>query len=360
MAIPKQRYKAHVIFWLVTLALFFTAVLALREVLLPFVLGLAVAYLLNPAVNKITSFGVSRAIAALSILCGFLLVVGGIIGAMSPIVYHEFLDLYQDLPLYIEKLWSLTAPVTQMIGEHIGTATDAQNIQALLKQNAGSAAQVAQYILGKIAGGGQAVLDMISIAIFMPVVAYYMMKEWPKIAAWVCGLIPRPMEKTVLGLLADIDGKISGFVRGQITVAFVLGLTYAVGLTVIGLKYGFVIGLSTGLLSIIPMVGSAIGLVMGVSVAWFQSSDIMFVGMVGAVFAAGQVLEGNVLTPKLVGDSVGLHPLWIFFALLAGGSLLGLLGMFLAVPVAAVIGVLLCFALKQYKASEYYAPAAKD
>ncbi len=163
-----------------------------------------------------------------------------------------------------------------------------------------------------------------------------------------------------MDLLKQIDQKLSGFVRGQISVAVMLGVAYAIALTIAGLKYGFMIGLMSGLLSVIPMVGSAVGLIVSVAVAWFQAGDIVFVGIIAAIFIAGQVIEGNFLTPKLVGDSVGLHPLWVFFALLAGGSLLGILGMFLAVPVAAVIGVLLSFAIYKYKQSAYYLDAVLE
>ena len=166
--------------------------------------------------------------------------------------------------------------------------------------------------------------------------------------------MPRHSEGVIMGLLKQIDQKLSGFVRGQITVAVFLGVSYAIALSIAGLKYGILIGLTSGLLSVIPMVGSAIGLVVSVGVAWFQTGEISFVVIIAAIFIVGQLIEGNFLTPKLVGESVGMHPLWVFFALLAGGSLLGILGMFLAVPVAAVVGVLLSFALKKYKSSAYY------
>lgn len=157
-----------------------------------------------------------------------------------------------------------------------------------------------------------------------------------------------------MDLLKQIDAKLSGFVRGQITVAVMLGLGYALALSLAGLKYGFLIGLTSGLLSVIPMVGSVVGLIISVLVAWFQAGEIGFVVLIAGIFIAGQLIEGNFLTPKLVGDSVGLHPLWVFFALLAGGSLLGVLGMFVAVPIAAVIGVLLSYGLHQYRKSAYY------
>src|SRR5690606_21553831 len=153
-------------------------------------------------------------------------------------------------------------------------------------------------------------------------------------------------EATIRNLLRQIDTKISGFIRGQITVAFILGIVYAVSLSIAGLNYGFLIGLGAGLFSVIPFVGSTLGLIVAVGVAWFQTAgDWTYTAIIAAIFLAGQFIEGNFLTPKLVGDSVGLHPLWVLFALLAGGSLFGIVGMLLAVPVAAVIGVLVCCAI---------------
>ena len=166
--------------------------------------------------------------------------------------------------------------------------------------------------------------------------------------------MPRHHKDTITDLLKKIDVKLAGFVRGQVSVAVILGVVYAVALSVAGLKYGFLIGLCSGLLSIIPMVGSTLGFFVSVLVAWFQTGEISYTAIIGGIFLAGQIIEGNFLTPKLVGNSVGLHPLWVFFALLAGGSLFGILGMLLAVPVAASAGVLINFAIKRYKDSSYY------
>ena len=185
------------------------------------------------------------------------------------------------------------------------------------------------------------------------------MKEWEHIMAWGEDLLPRDNKDTIKDLLKQIDAKISGFVRGQISVAVILGIAYAIALTIAGLKYGALIGLAAGLLSIIPMVGSAIGLVVSIVVAYFQSFDLTYVAIIAAIFFAGQIIEGNILSPKIVGDSVGLHPLWVFFALLAGGALFGVLGMLLAVPVAAIAGVLLAFAIMQYKSSPLYKGKSK-
>jgi predicted PurR-regulated permease PerM len=164
-------------------------------------------------------------------------------------------------------------------------------------------------------------------------------------------------------MMRRIDQKLSGFVRGQITVALMLGTLYALALMIAGLNYGFLIGIISGVLSIIPLVGSTVGLLMAVLVAWFQTGgEWVFVGGIAAIFLVGQMIEGNILTPKLVGDSVGLHPLWVMFALMAGAALFGILGMLLAVPVAAIVGVLAGAGIAQYKSSALYGrpPVSSD
>jgi len=166
--------------------------------------------------------------------------------------------------------------------------------------------------------------------------------------------LPRENKDTIKDLLLRMNQKISGFVRGQLMVAAVLGVAYAIALSLMGLKYGFLIGIGAGVLNIIPLVGSSVGLLVGVLVAWLQGGDWIYVLGVAGIFLAGQLIEGNFLTPRFVGKSVGLHPLWVFFALMAGGALFGIVGIMLAVPVTAVIGVLAGFAISQYKDSPYY------
>lgn len=356
MSVQPLKPSTHAIFWAGAVTALVLSIMLFKAVLLPFVMGIAVAYLLNPTVNKFSEIGIARGPAALIILFSFLILIGGFIGIVSPILYRELAQFTKDLPDYIEKFWEMLTPFTAKLEEYVGTV-EKENIEALLKENAGSATAFAKVVVGKIAAGGQALADILSVAVFMPIVAYFMMKEWPAVTKWVHDLMPRHSEKTIMTLLSQIDEKLSGFVRGQITVAVMLGIGYAIALTLAGLKYGFMIGLFSGFLSVIPMVGSAVGLIVSVAVAWFQAGEITYVVIIAAIFLAGQVIEGNFLTPKLVGDSVGLHPLWVFFALLAGGSLLGILGMFLAVPIAASIGVLLAFMISRYKVSAYYLEA---
>lgn len=335
-----------------------------KSVLLPFVLGLAVAYLLNPLVHKFRKVKIARGPAALIILLSFLLFVVVLVSLAAPVLYRQSIQLAQDTPGYIDSLWTMLQPISQQVMTALNIEADI-DIKTLLKDNAGTTLDVVKKILGGLASGGQALFDVFFVFTVMPIVAYFVMKEWDHITAFVEDLLPRDHKNTIKDLLKQIDTKISGFVRGQISVAFILGVAYAIALTIAGLKYGFLIGLTAGFLSIIPMVGSTLGLIVSVAVAWFQSGELSYVAIIGGIFVVGQLIEGNILTPKIVGDGVGLHPLWIFFALLAGGALFGILGMLIAVPVAAIVGVLLSFAIAQYKSSPLYKgkpkpkPAAK-
>ena len=345
--------RNHFIFWSLALVAFIALIMLFKSALLPFVLGTAIAYLLNPAVNKLGDFGFPRWLGALSILSGFLFVVVALLLVISPIIYDQLVQFSKEIPGYVDRLWVFIAPYSNQMQAMLGQE-NAIGIENILREHSHAALNIANVILAHLASGSQSVFGALSVLVFMPIVAYFMMKEWPHITQWIDDLMPRDSKKIITGLLREIDQKLSAFVRGQISVAAFLGIAYAIALSIAGLKYGFLIGITAGLLSIIPMLGSIVGLLIAVIVAFFQSGDLSFVALIAGIFIAGQLIEGNILTPKIVGKSVGLHPLWIFFALLVGGGLFGILGMLLAVPLAAVIGVLATFGITQYKASPYY------
>jgi predicted PurR-regulated permease PerM len=349
-----MKLSTQYFFWLVAPLILLVLISVFRDVLLPFVLGGAIAYLLNPIVEYLTRKGMGRPSAAIFILGLFFLMVGGILMLLTPVLFHEAAGFIKSFPLYLEKLKAFIEVRIAWIEERMGDDITAQ-IQTVLQDNAGKALQVGKGVLGGITSGGGAVMDFFTTLFITPIAAYFFIKEWPRVTDWVENLIPREHLATVHDLLGQIDRKIAGFVRGQISVCSALGAFYAVALSIAGLQYGFVIGVATGVLSVIPFVGSTIGLLTSVTVAYFGSDgNLIFTGVVAAIFFFGQFVEGNFLTPKLMGDSVGLHPLWIIFALMAGGSLMGILGMFLAVPVTASIGVLAAFAISEYKKSQYF------
>lgn len=342
-------------FWGCAVLILVLLVILFKSVLLPFVLGGTIAYLLNPFVHKLGKKGLKREMAAICILGGFFICLAVLLAIISPILYREAMGFIEEAPGYADKIRALAEPRINWIQEQLGYKITTEQVQTAIQENMDKALQLGKGVIGGVAMGGMAIVDFLTTFLITPIAAYFFMKEWPHIVKWVKGIIPRDQIATVSRLGKKIDLKISGFVRGQITICMALGLAYAIALSIAGLNYGFVIGLGTGVLSIIPFVGSTLGLVTSVTVAFLQSGgDMTFVIIIACIFFAGQFIEGNFVTPKLMGDSVGLHPLWIIFALMAGGSLLGLLGMFLAVPVAASIGVLVNFAVSEYKKSPYY------
>jgi predicted PurR-regulated permease PerM len=227
-------------------------------------------------------------------------------------------------------------------------------LRAGAEQFAGEAVNWTARVVRGVLSGGLALFDVLSVVLITPIVAFYLLRDWDKLTAAVESWLPREHRQVILGQVREVDRTLAGFVRGQASVCLALGVFYALALTAVGLNFGLVVGLAAGFLSFVPFVGSLVGFASSVGIAMFQYDDWLMVGVVAGIFIFGQAVEGNVLTPKLVGDRVGLHPVWVMFALLAGGSLFGFLGVLLAVPVAAVIGVLVRFLLGQYLASRYY------
>jgi predicted PurR-regulated permease PerM len=347
----------HARFWVVALLAMLGVVWVLGDILLPFIAGAAIAYLLGPIVGRMIRAGVPRIAAAGLILTAFFIVLGAILALILPFAYRELMQLAKNLPTYTVAAQEHLVPYIEWVRAHFPNQFpegDLSAYQETMKQNIGKIFTVGGNIVGGVVSGGQAVVGAATFLVLAPIVAFFMMAEWVRVTKWIDDMIPRGSYAVIRDLLTQIDRKLSGFVRGQVMVSLFLGILYAVALTLAGLKFGFLIGLMAGVLSIIPLVGSTIGLIVSVLVAWFQSGDIGYVGIIGAIFLVGQLLEGNVITPRIMGKSVGLHPLWILFALLAGGALFGIVGMLLAVPVAAVIGVLGSFAIAQYKDSPYY------
>lgn len=351
--------KTYFLFWCGAIALLLGFVWIFNDILTPFVLGIVIAYLLNPFLKRFSNKGFKRTTGAAIVTVLFYSLLIALVAIIAPIVAKESAELIEKMPEYLDKLFKLVAPYTVWFQENIGE-NYIEDAKLFLKDNATKILSLSGGVAGGLAAGGQAVVSMLTILVLTPLVSFFMMREWPAITDWVEDLIPRQHEKMIQDLIDQIDTKLAGFIRGQLTVAFFLGLIYAVALTIAGLNYGFLIGITAGILSIIPLVGSTLGLLVSVAVAWFQAGELSYVGIIAAIFIVGQIVEGNILSPKLLGDSVGLHPLWILFALMAGGALFGILGMLLAVPVAAIVGVFGGFAIKQYKSTPLYQKRASE
>jgi predicted PurR-regulated permease PerM len=277
-----------------------------------------------------------------------------VISLVAPILADQLFAFVDNIPKYMDRLQALISGsnrewLNKIFGAQAGDP--GRSVGGLVAQGASWLAA----FLVSLWSGGRALVSVFSLLVITPVVAFYLLCDWERLVATVDGWIPVQQRETVRGLACEMDVAIAGFVRGQAVICLILGVFYAIGLTLCGLHFGFLIGFGTGVMSFIPFVGALTGFVVagGVAVAQFWpdwSSILMVVG----VFAVGQVLEGYFLTPNLVGKRVGLHPVWLMFALLAFGYLFGFVGLLVAVPLAAAIGVLIRFALRQYLASPLY------
>ncbi|HEV2605105.1 MAG TPA: AI-2E family transporter [Microvirga sp.] len=346
-------------FWVAFVVLTTLALWLLRDILLPFVAGFALAYLLDPLADRLQRLGVGRLASTIIILVLFILVVVLALVLLVPLVGQQVAAFVARLPSYAARLQALAAEQGGPLIERIGGPEAMAEIQASIGNLVGEGAAWFGGVLRGLWSGGQALLGVVSILVVTPVVAFYLLVDWDRMVRTLDSWLPRQQQDTIRTIAREIDHAIAGFVRGQASVCLILGTFYAVGLVTIGLNFGGLIGMTAGLLSFIPYVGSLTGLLLSVGVAIVQFwPDPTWILATLGIFVFGQFVEGNILSPKLVGASVGLHPVWLMFALLAFGSLFGFVGLLLAVPLAAAVGVIARHALQRYLESPLYRGAA--
>jgi predicted PurR-regulated permease PerM len=348
-----STFQRQVTFWLAALVIVILALWLLSEILLPFVAGLAIAYLLTPVTDRLERLGLNRLAAALLIITLVVLAFVYLILLVMPILGSQLSSFIESVPGYVTRLQELLSdPSRPWIQKLLGAGFAAdKSISDLVTQGVGWLTS----FIHSMWSGGRALVSVFSLIVVTPVVAFYLIYDWHRMISTVDGWVPVAQRGTVRTLALEIDLAISGFVRGQIGVCLILGSFYAVALTLTGLNFGLLIGLISGLITFIPYVGSMTGLVLslGVAVVQFWPQYGLVLTVLG-IFLVGQFVEGYVLSPKLVGESAGLHPVWLIFALLAFGYLFGFVGLLVAVPLAATIGVLLRFALRRYLQSSLY------
>lgn len=346
-------FRRQIVFWLVFAALFVGFLMVFRTILLPFVAGLVLAFFLDPVADRLERLGLSRVMATGTILASFVVVFAVGLMIVVPMLVSQFADFAARIPDYIQRLQGLitsfdTSWLARFGIDHTGLRN---SLNGLVTQGAGFISG----LFGSLWSSGKALVDVIGLFVVTPVVAFYMLLDWDRMVAKVDGWVPRDYLRDVRRIAADINAVTAGFVRGQGTLCLVLGIFYATGLTLTGVNFGLLIGLFAGLISFVPYVGSIVGLSLSLGVAfvqfWPEWGPIVTTAV---IFFAGQFLEGNILQPKLVGKSVGLHPVWLMFALFAFGYLFGFVGLLVAVPAAAAVGVLVRFAIERYLASPLY------
>jgi predicted PurR-regulated permease PerM len=338
---------------LVPLLILLICLYLFRPILLPFLVGLAGAYLLDPAADRLERLGLRRTGATVVISVAFFLALLLVLVLLLPILLTQATELARALPDYLEGLRERLLPRLSGIASWASAELDV-SAEGLLKRYWSQAMEVLINAIAGLLQSGVALLNIVSLLFITPVVTFYMLRDWDRMVARVAAHVPPDYMPSVRRLAHEADEVLAGFIRGQGMVCMFLALFYGFGLWLVGLKYGLIIGLLTGFFSFIPYLGMAIGACVGLAVAAFQFQDLVRIGLVAGVFGLGQFIEGNVISPRVVGDRIHLHPVWIIFAVLAGTVLFGFLGTLLAVPVAGVLGVLIRFALAQYKASRLY------
>jgi predicted PurR-regulated permease PerM len=349
-----MRVERQVLFWLAAAIVVILLIALLRGVLLPFVAGIVIAYFMNPAADRLTQWGVPRGVAAALIVAAFACLIVIALIFLVPLVLTQAQQFAVALPDEISRLRAL---VETWARQHLGTHYP--QFEASLDRSSQTIAEnmtaLAGFVAGSLWSQGRALFDFLSLILVTPLVVFYVLIDWHPMLAKIDSWLPRAHAPTIRRLATEVNDAVSAFIRGQGTVCLVLAIYYALALGAAGLRYGLLVGLATGLMSFVPFVGWALGLITATTIAivqfWPETVPIL---TVIAIFVGAQVLDAGFLSPKIVGSKIGLHPVWLIFALFVFSYLFGIVGVLVAVPIAAAIGVLVRFALRIYLASPVY------
>lgn len=346
MALPVQQ---QIRYWGITAIVFCVVLWFMGNVILPFVLAAAVAYCLDPLADRLEAWGLSRALSVTVITLFGILILALMVLAVIPTLSQQLVQLIATAPEMIGQFESFLRERFPSLFN--SESTIRQQLQSLVEQFSSNGGQLVQQVLGSALG----IVNILVLAVVVPVVSFYLLLDWDRMIARIDELLPREHAPKIRQIAGEIDQTLASFIRGQGTVCLILGTFYAVALMLLGLNFGAVIGAIGGVLTFIPYVGALVGGGLAIGMALFQFwGEWGWIIAIAAVFQFGQLVEGNVLTPKLVGSSVGLHPVWLIFALSLFGTAFGFVGLLVAVPVAAMLGVLVRHGIQGYKDSLLY------
>jgi len=345
--------RRQALFWLVALALFALTLHLLSAILLPFVAGCAIAYFLDPAVDRLEAWRVPRALASALVLVLFFVAIVLLLALVLPVLQLEATELAQRAPAAFEYARERIQAALELAQQALAPE-DVAKIKDMAGGWAGEAVGWAARVVQGILTGGFAIANLLSLVIVTPVVAFFLLRDWDRIIAQIDHWLPRRHAAVIRAEARAVDRTLAGFVHGQMLVGLADALYYSVALSLAGLPFAVIIGVLVGVLSFIPFLGFLLGFALAVGLGLVQFGFTSRFLVVLGIFAVGSLLEQNVLSPRLVGKRINLHPVWIIFALLAFGTLFGFVGVLLALPAAAVIGVLVRFALARYLASPLY------
>ncbi|HEY0180256.1 MAG TPA: AI-2E family transporter [Dokdonella sp.] len=340
--------------WLILLLVIGVVVYLLAPVLMPFVAAALFAYLLDPIVDRLERYGLGRGVAVAIVFAIVLIVVVGVVLILVPFVERQISNFLIQLPIWVDWFQQTATPWLERRFGISPDILDTQRIVEALQANWREAGGFAASAIARVSKSGMAVVGWVLNLVMVPVVAFYLLRDWDVLVARCHALIPRSIEPVVSRLARESDDVLGAFLRGQLSVMIALGVFYGAGLWLAGISVGPLIGMVAGLISFVPYLGAITGVVIGVVAALVQYHDWFHVLLVLGVFVIGQTLEGYVLVPRLVGEKIGLHPVAVIFAVLAGGELFGFLGVLLALPAASVVMVLLRYGYERYTDSELY------
>ncbi|PIO98712.1 AI-2E family transporter [Pleomorphomonas carboxyditropha] len=350
----RVKLRNTVLFWTGAALAFGLLLYVFSSILLPFVAGMALAYLLDPVADRLERLGLSRALATALILVLFVLLALLAVMIIVPVLGSQLQGLIANMPAYLDaaQRWLSQEAGSRLFRALRISATDIRGSLGALFSNGSS---IMAALLSSVWNGGQTLISVISLLVVTPVVAFYMLLDWDRMVATIDDNLPRHHRETIRALAREMNVGVANFVRGQVSVSALLGLFYAVSLSLAGLSFGLLIGLVAGLISFIPYLGSIVGGGLAIGVALYQFwPDWTWIAVIVGIFVIGQFIEGNILQPKLIGSSIGLHPVWLMFALFAFGTLFGFVGLLVAVPAAASVAVLVRFAFAKYRESPFY------
>lgn len=349
MVNDKQRVWLLVVV-VVVIALFFL----LEPILTPFLVAALLAYLGDPLADRLEARGMGRTLSVTLVFSALILLLTAVLLLTIPLVGRQLDLLAHKIPEWLQQLQHTLVPWLQEKLELPQGSIPIANFKTAISENWTTAGNMLGQVWGKIAGSSMAMIAGLANVVLIPVVTFYLLRDWDILMAHIRDLLPRSIEPTVVKLANECDEIIGAFIRGQLLVMLALGIMYSVGLSFVGLDLALILGLIAGLASIVPYMGFFVGIGAASVAAWFQFHELLPLIGVASVFAVGQLLEGMVLTPLLVGDRIGLHPVAVIFAIMAGGQLAGFSGILLALPAAAIIMVLLRHAHRSYKDSAVY------
>jgi predicted PurR-regulated permease PerM len=349
-----MHMERQVLFWLAALLLFVLGMLVLKDVLLPFLVGMVVAYALNPLAERLVMRGMSRTWASALVVSALLIVLVAALVLLLPLLASQLQQLVANAPSEWERMREMfEAFARDRLGARFPEVK--QGIDKAVGELGGNWATIAAGLAKSVWTQSLALVNFLSLLLITPLVVFYLLVDWHPMLEKLNGWLPRDHQTTIRRLSVEINDAVAAFIRGQGLVCLVLGVLYALGLTFVGLKYGLLIGIGTGIASFVPIVGWALGLIVALVLAALQFGPTPGpLLQVALVFIAGQAVDAALLSPKLVGEKVGLHPVWLMVALFVFSYLFGFVGVLVAVPVAAAIGVLVRFALEVYLSSSIY------